>query len=491
MNQYIVAGGILLYFGILLIISKLTSRGANSETFFSGNHKSPWYLVAFGMIGTSISGVTFVSVPGYVYYNGFAYLQMVMGFLVGYIIIATVLLPMYYKLKLTSIYTYLDTRFGPRSYKVGASFFLLSRTVGSAARLFLAASVLQYTFFDAWHIPFYVTVFVTIGFIWLYTFKGGIKTIIWTDSLQTLFFLTALAITVYVISTQLGFGFKDMVHAISKNPQSKIFFFDDFMTEKNHFIKQFIYGILICVSMTGLDQDLMQKNLSCKNIKEAQKNMFSFSIIMFLVNILFLSLGVLLYMYAQRESIQLPLNEHGKVITDEVYPLIASGGFLPQIVSLIFLLGLIASTCASSDSALTALTTSFVVDILEKENEDEAKLKKTRQRVHFVFSIVLIITVMLFYVLNNKSIIDAIYTIAAYTYGPLLGMYAYGFISKRQVRDSYMPYIAIASPFLAFGLSLVTQKVFSYSFGHEILIINACITILGMRIFAPKSPKNI
>ena len=487
MNQYIVLGGIIVYFGILFLISKITSRGANNETFFIGNHKSPWYLVAFGMIGTSISGVTFVSVPGYVLYNSFAYLQMVMGFLVGYVIIATVLLPMYYKLQVTSIYTYLQNRFGEQSYKTGASFFLLSRTIGSAARLFLAASVLQVSVFNAWNVPFIVTIFVTIGSIWLYTHKGGIKTIIWTDSLQTLFFLASVAITVIIITQQLGFSFSEMVQTISESKYSQIFFFDDFMHEKNHFIKQFLYGILICVSMTGLDQDLMQKNLSCKNIREAQKNMFSFSFVMFLVNLLFLSLGVLLYIYAQSQSIVLPENAHGLIETDKVYPLIATGGFLPSIVSLIFLLGLIASTCASSDSALTALTTSFVVDILGKEKEEEKKLQRIRKRVHLGFSALLLITVMIIQALNDKSIIDAIYLIAAYTYGPLLGMFAFGFFTKRHVLDKAIPYIAVASPFIAYLLSLLSKQFFNYAFGNEILLINALITIIGMRFFIIKN----
>lgn len=486
MNQYVILGGIIVYFGILFLISKLTSRGANNESFFIGNHKSPWYLVAFGMIGTSISGVTFVSVPGYVLYNSFGYLQMVMGFLVGYIIIATVLLPMYYKLKVTSIYTYLQSRFGEKTYKTGASFFLLSRTIGSAARLFLAASVLQVSVFNAWNVPFIITIFITIASIWLYTYKGGIKTIIWTDSVQTLFFLASVAITVIIITKELGLSFSEMVDTVKSSKYSQIFFFENFKGEKNHFIKQFLYGILICVSMTGLDQDLMQKNLSCKNIREAQKNMFSFSFIMFIVNLLFLSLGVMLYLYAQSKSIQLPVNAHNLVETDKVYPLIATGGFLPTIVSLIFLLGLIASTCASSDSALTALTTSFVVDILGKEKENEEKLSRIRKRTHLGFSVILLIVVMIIQAINDQSIIDAIYIIAAYTYGPLLGMFAFGFISKRKVKDNAIPYIAIISPILSYIISLVSVQLWNYKFGNEILLINAFITIIGMRLFIIK-----
>jgi len=475
------------YFAVLMLVSWITSRGANNEAFFIGNHKSPWYLVAFGMIGTSISGVTFVSVPGFVHDAGFSYLQMILGNFVGYIIIATVLMPMYYKLKLTSIYSYLDVRFGGHSYKTGAAFFLLSRTIGSAVRLFLAASVLQLALFDAWHIPFAVTVFVTIAFIWVYTYKGGIKTIIWTDSLQTLFFLVAVGITVYVIASELHLDFKGLTKTISESQYSKVFFFNDFLGNKLHFVKQFLAGILICVSMTGLDQDLMQKNLSCRNIKDAQKNMLVFSVIMVVVNFMFLCLGVFLYLFAQNKGISLPLTDAGKIATDQVYPFIATGGYLPLIASVVFLLGLIASTCASSDSALTALTTSYVFDILGKDKANEEQLKKTRQKVHLGFSVLLLITVLLFKALNDKSIIDALFTIAAYTYGPLLGMFAFGFFTKLNVNDKAIPFIAVASPAVAFGISLSSKALFGYAFGYEILVVNAGLTMLGMFLYRIKN----
>jgi len=462
------------YFSLLLLISWITSRGATNESFFIGNHKSPWYLVAFGMIGTSISGVTFVSVPGYVLDNGFSYMQLVMGYFVGYIIIALVLMPVYYKLQLTSIYTYLDSRFGPRSYKTGAFFFLLSRSIGSAVRLFLAANVLQIAVFNSWNVPFYLTISVTIAFIWVYTFKGGIKTIIWTDSIQTLFFLVAVGITVYVISSEMKLSVTGIMHEVASSKYSKIFFFDNFAGDKRHFLKQFLSGILICVSMTGLDQDLMQKNLSCRNIREAKKNMLVFSVISMFVNLLFLSLGALLYIYASRENIALPAS------TDEVYPYLATRGFLPAITAVVFLLGLIASTCSSSDSALTALTTSYVYDIMGKSRDDENKLKKTRQRVHLGFSVLLLVIVMLFKLLNNNSIIDALFTIAAYTYGPLLGLYAFGFFSKLKVKDRLVPAIAIASPILSYVIYIVAKQAFGFTFGFEILAINAGLTIGGM-----------
>lgn len=472
------------YFAMLLLVSWATSRNASNDSFFLGNRKSPWYLVAFGMIGTSISGVTFVSVPGYVLHNGFSYMQMVLGLFVGYILIATVLLPMYYRLGLTSIYTYLKLRFGPKSYKTGASFFLLSRTIGSSLRLFLAANVLQLAVFDAWNVPFYVTVFVTIGFIWVYTFKGGVKTIIWTDSIQTLFFLSAVAITIVVISNELDFGLVRMVGEVAESDFSKTFFLDDFAGDKRHFAKQFLYGILICVSMTGLDQDLMQKNLSCKNINEAKKNMFTFSFIMVFVNLLFMSLGALLYMYSAHKGISLPAS------TDDVFPFLATGGALPSLVAIVFLLGLIASTCSSSDSALTALTTSFVVDILGKGNEEELKLKKTRQLVHLSFSVVLLLAVLLFKAINNSSIIDVLFTIAAYTYGPLLGMYAYGLFMKRTANDDVIPYVAIASPLVSYGIYAVSNCCFGYTFGFEILVVNAGLTFAGIYFSKAFSPNR-
>jgi Na+/proline symporter len=486
MHPLLLISIILGYFIVLLLVSWITSRGATNDSFFIGNHKSPWYLVAFGMIGTSISGVTFVSVPGFVHDTGFSYLQMILGNFVGYIIIATILMPMFYKLKLTSIYSYLDVRFGGHSYKTGAAFFLLSRTIGSAVRLFLAASVLQLALFDSWHVPFAVTVFVTITFIWIYTYKGGIKTIIWTDSLQTLFFLVAVGITVYVIASELHLNFQGLTKTIIQSEYSKVFFFNDFLGNKLHFVKQFLAGILICVSMTGLDQDLMQKNLSCRNIKDAQKNMLVFSVIMVIVNFMFLCLGVFLYLFAQNKGIALPLTEVGKIATDKVYPFIATGGYLPVIASVVFLLGLIASTCASSDSALTALTTSFVFDILGKDKDDEEQLKRSRQKVHLGFSVLLLITVLLFKALNDKSIIDALFTIAAYTYGPLLGMFTFGFFTKHQVFDKAIPYIAVASPLVSFILSIGCKSFFGYSFGYEILVINASLTMLGMYLFRKK-----
>lgn len=486
MHPILLSGILVGYFAVLMLVSWITSRNANNDAFFIGNHKSPWYIVAFGMIGTSISGVTFVSVPGYVLNNGFSYMQMVLGNFVGYLIIAMVLMPMYYKLQLTSIYSYLESRFGKHTYKTGASFFLLSRTIGSSVRLFLAASVLQIAVFDAWNIPFSVTVFVTIAFIWVYTFKGGIKTIIWTDSLQTLFFLIAVGITVFIIGGELGLGIRGMAKSVAASHYFQMFYFDDFFDDKRHFFKQFLSGILICVSMTGLDQDLMQKNLSCKNIREAKKNMLVFSVVMVLANLLFLSLGVLLYSYANSKGISLPTNAEGKVITDNVYPFLATGGHLPIIVSVVFLLGLIASTCASSDSALTALTTSFVFDILGKSKEDEIHLKKTRHRVHIVFSLVLLVTVLLFKVLNNKDIIDALFTMAAYTYGPLLGMYAFGFFSKANVKDRYVPYVAILSPIVSYFISFFANRYLSYSFGFEILVVNAFLTIAGMTFLREK-----
>jgi SSS family solute:Na+ symporter len=363
------------YFGLLVLISWYTSRGAGNNEFFLAGRNSPWYVVAFGMIGASLSGVTFISIPGWVATSSFSYMQVVLGYLVGYTVIATVLMPMYYRLNLTSIYGYLGQRLGPVSYRTGASFFLLSRTIGSAFRLYLVANVLQLVMFDAWGVPFVVTVAGTIGFIWLYTYRGGIKTIIWTDTLQTAFMLGAVGLTVLMIGREMGWQLADVVHHVRASDLSQVFFFDD-PDSKNYFWKQFISGAFIAIVMTGLDQDMMQKNLSCRNIREAQMNMFSFSAVLVFVNLAFLALGALLYMYAAHIGLEVPKR------TDDLYPLLATGGYLPVSVGILFILGLIAAAYSSADSALTALTTSVCVDLLDIFKRPEAEQKPLRLRVH-------------------------------------------------------------------------------------------------------------
>ena len=468
---------IVAYFSVLILISYLTGKSANNDTFFKANNSSPWYLVAFGMIGASLSGVTFISVPGWVEAQSMSYMQMVLGYIVGYAIIGLVLLPLYYRLNLTSIYTYLQDRFGDYSYKTGASFFLLSRTIGAAFRLFLVANVLQLLLFDAYGIPFWVTVTITILLIWLYTFKGGIKTIVWTDALQTLFMLIAVGVCIYTISDELQIS--NLFTYVADNELSKTFFFDDWKTG-NYFWKRFFAGAFIAVVMTGLDQDMMQKNLTCRNLKDAQKNMFWFTIVLVIVNFFFLALGILLTDYAQKNGI----DAH----KDLLFPTIAGKGHLGLAAALFFLLGLIAAAYSSADSALTSLTTSFSIDILEiDKRKNKQEQEKIRKRIHVLFSFVLIAVILIFkYFIADASVIAKIFTFAGYTYGPLLGLYAFGLFTKTKVKDNMVPIICIASPFIAYGINEFTKSKFGFDFEFFILVLNGLITFVGLYLFKKK-----
>ncbi len=482
-SAWLIVTTILVYFSLLLLISFITSRKADNNTFFLGNRKSPWYVVAFGMIGASLSGVTFISVPGWVGNSSFSYMQMVLGYLLGYLVVANVLMPMYYKLKLTSIYTYLDTRFGKSSYKTGASFFILSRVIGAAFRLYLVANVLQITVFDAWNIPFTISVIITILLIWLYTFRGGIKTIIWTDSLQTFFMLLAVGLSIYFIADEMNLSFSGVVTLVKTSEYSQVFFFDDFL-DKKFFFKQFLAGAFITIVMTGLDQDMMQKNLSCKNIKEAKKNMYWFSAILVPVNLLFLGLGALLFIYSKKNGIAIP------EFSDNLFPTIAAKRFSSGI-TVVFILGLIAAAYSSADSALTSLTTSFSLDILNiKKIKNEAKRKKTRIMVHIGFSVLLVFVILLFRIVNDQNVISAIFTVAGYTYGPLLGLYAFGLFTKFNIHDKYVPFLAILSPILSYLLKLKLTDWFNYDTGFELLIINGAITFVGLLFLIKKDLKS-
>ncbi|MCK5823561.1 MAG: sodium:solute symporter [Bacteroidales bacterium] len=486
MSPTIILITIIIYFAFLFVISYFTGKNANNDTFFVGNKKSPWFVVSFGMIGASLSGVTFISVPGWVGTSYFSYLQLVLGYLLGYFFIAKILLPIYYNLNLTSIYSYLEKRFGYYSYKTGASFFLLSRSIGAAFRLFIVANVLQLVVFDYWHIPFIVTVGLTILLIWLYTFKGGIRTIVWTDTLQTLFMLLAVGFAIYYISSSLNFNFKEMVNAVADSKLSKTWFFDDW-NDKRNFFKQFFSGAFITIAMTGLDQDMMQKNLSCKNLKDAQKNMYWYGFAFLPANILFMSLGVLLYIFASKNGIAIPAH------TDDLFPIIATKGFINPVVGIFFILGLIAAAYSSADSALTALTTSFTIDILNirKKFKDERTRKKIRMRVHIGVSIALAILIMLFKAINNQSVISAIFTVAGYTYGPLLGMYAFGLFTNYNLKDKLVPYIAIASPIICLVINHFSEFWFNgYKFGFELLILNGLITFIGLLFIKKKNTET-
>lgn len=473
---------ILSYFSVLILISYFTGKSANNATFFKANNSSPWYLVAFGMIGASLSGVTFISVPGWVEAQSMSYMQMVFGYIVGYAVIGLILLPLYYKLNLTSIYTYLEDRFGRNAYKTGASFFLLSRTIGAAFRLFLVANVLQLLLFDAYGVPFWVTVTITILLIWLYTFKGGIKTIVWTDSLQTLFMLIAVGVCIYRITVDLQIS--NLFTYIADSEYSQIFFFDDIKTG-DYFWKRFLAGAFVAIVMTGLDQDMMQKNLTCRNLKDAQKNMFWFTIVLVIVNFFFLALGVLLTDFASRNGI----DAH----KDDLFPIIATKGNLGVPTGIFFLLGLIAAAYSSADSALTSLTTSFSIDILEiDKKKTEKEQEKTRKRIHILFSFILIFTILIFrYFIADESVIAKIFTFANYTYGPLLGLYAFGLFSKMKVLDKAIPFICIASPVITYITNFLCLHFFNFDFGFALLIVNGFITYLGLFLFRQKLAEKL
>lgn len=460
-----------LFFGVLLLVSYGSSRKAQSETFFTGNRSMPWYLVAFGMIGATISGVTFISVPGEVGQSHWHYLQFLLGNFLGYWVIALVLIPLYYRLNLVSIYTYLHHRLGKYSYRTGSFFFLISQTIGASFRLYLVAGVLQLAVFNALHIPFAVTVFLTILLIWLYTYRAGIKTVVYTDSLQTVFILLSVGLTIVIISEALGRQTGQMWRTIAESPLSEVW--DWNASSKTYFWKQFLAGIGIVFVMNGLDQNMMQKSLTCRNPREAQKNLFWFSFAFLIANLLFLSLGVMLYEYAQAKGIAIPDK------TDELFPLLALHQFGTW-AGILFLLGIIAAAYSSADSALTALTTSFCIDFLNVDPKNE-KSKRLRIGVHVGFSLLMFLVILLFQAIHNKSVINAVFTVAGYTYGPLLGLFAFGMWSKRAVRDKWVPVICVASPVVCWFLQKNAPLWWNgYQFGFELLLINGALVFAGL-----------
>lgn len=484
MSPQLIISIIGIYFLALLVISWITGRKADNDSFFLGNRKSPWYIVAFGMIGASLSGVTFISVPGWILTSQMTYMQMVLGYLAGYLVIANILMPLYYRLELTSIYSYLEDRFGKYSYKTGAAFFLLSRIIGASFRLFLVARVLQITVFSFWNIPFWVSVVITILLIWLYTNRGGIKTIIWTDTLQTFSMLTAVIVTMIFVARTLDLDLQGIVQTISGSEYGRLFVFDDWKAD-NHFVKHFLAGMFITITMTGLDQDMMQKNLSCKNIGEAKKNMFWMSISLVPVNLLFLSLGVLLAVFALSTGFPLPEK------SDDLFPLLATGGALPQIVGVTFIVGLVAAAYSSADSALTALTTSFTVDILGRKNKSEQQVMRERKRVHIGLSLVLATVIFIFEAINNENVISAIFTVAGFTYGPLLGLYAFGLFTRKELKDRWVPIVAVLSPVVAYLDQLIIEWIFKgYEMGFEFLIMNGIYTFIGLWIISQNGNKD-
>jgi len=480
MSPFLVLSTIIFYFIILFTVSYIAGRKADNQGFFVGNRKSPWFVVAFAMIGSSISGVTFVSVPGMVAMSNFSYLQMVLGFVVGQLIIAFLLIPLFYKMNLVSIYEYLETRFGVSSYKTGAWFFFVSKMLGAAVRLFLVCVVLQLLVFEPLHLPFILNVVFTVSLVWLYTFRGGVKALIWTDSLKTFCLVASVVLCIYYIASELNLGFTGTLNAIADNDFSKMFFFDD-VNDKRYFFKQFLAGIFTMIAMTGLDQDMMQRNLSCKNFKDSQKNMITSGIFQFFIILMFLVLGVLLYIFTAKSGIQNPVK------SDQLFPMIATQGYFPQIVGLLFVLGLVSAAYSAAGSALTALTTSFTVDILEttKKNKTEGHTTKVRKIVHIGMSVVMGLVIIAINLLNNTSVIDAVYIMASYTYGPILGMFAFGIFTKKQVHDKFVPLVALLSPVLCFFLQKNSEAWFNgYTFSYELLIMNAVFTFIGLLLIS-------
>ncbi len=483
-NQIIVVLTIAAYFVLLMVISWLASRGSNNKTFLTGDRKAPWPLVAFGMIGAAISGVTFISVPGMVVAKSYSYLQMAIGFIAGYMVIAFVLIPMFYRHNLISIYGYLQDRFGTKTYRTGAWFFFISKMLGAAVRFFVVCAVLQVLVFGPLHIPFEFNVIVTIALIWLYTMQGGVKAVIWTDSLKSFCMVMSVVLCIYFISDRLGFSFSDMISNIKSHSTSQIFFFDD-PKSGLYFWKQFIAGMFMAIAMTGLDQDMMQRNLACETSKQSQKNMIVSGVVQFFVIALFLLLGTLLVIFLEREGIEMPAK------SDDIFGMVAAHPSMPLVVLVLFVLGLVAAAYSAAGSALTSLTTSFTVDILEAHRKnDDARLTKVRKRVHVLMSVIMGLVIIAFYYLSNQDAISAVYTLASYTYGPILGLFVYGMFMKKPVHDRFVPAVCIAAPVLAWCLQWLLNRLFGYETGFELLLTNAAFTFLGLMILSIGAKKS-
>lgn len=489
MSPIILLSFLIVYFAILVGVAHLTARKkSDNSAFFIANKNSRWYVVAFGMIGTALSGVTFISVPGAVGHGSFSYFQFVLGNAVGYVIVAFVLLPLYYKMNLVSIYTYLEHRFGYLSYKSGAMIFLVSRTIGSAFRLYLVAIILQRFIFDAWNVPFAITIAICLILIWVYTHKGGLKTILITDLLQTFFLLLSVVLSIYFIAASLDMNIVQTFETLKESSYSQVFFWDNFMGDTRNFMKLFLGGIFVTLAMFGLDQDMMQKNISMKTIGEAQKNMLSFTLVFVLINLFFLSVGAMLYVYAERNGIDVA----ALPTPDYLFPEIALN-YLPVVPGIIFMMGLTAATFATTDSALTALTTSFCVDFLnfhKKADPNDSRLVKTRTRVHVGFSVIMLLVIMGFRVINDDSVVTAIFTAAGYTYGPLLGLFVFGMFTKRSVADSWVPYICLLSPVLLYLLKLALEHYAGYGMSFELIVINAFITWVMLWVTSSKGTQG-
>ena len=465
---------VILYFAVLLLLSHLVGKRGGNAAFFNGNRQSPWPLVAFGMIGASISGLTFIGVPGWVMSIDMTYLQMCLGFIVGYVVVAFVLLPLYYKMRLTSIYTYLEHRFGQTSYRTGASFFILCKLLGAAAKFYVVCRILQMCLADSFSVPYIVVVLLALLLIWLYTRRSGIRVLVWTDFLQTLCLLLALVLILVKVADMLDMNFAQAMTAVWSDSHARIFEFDDFASKQN-FWKQFLSGVFIVIVMTGLDQDMMQKNLTCKDLRSAQKDMCSYGVLFVPVNFLFLALGILLLLLYQKMG--MPLPEKG----DDLLAGIVLDGSLGTACLIFFTIGVIASAFSSADSAMTALTTSFCIDILGREKEE-----KTRKQVHLGMLVAFFLVTMTFNALGSGSVMDLIYTLVSYTYGPLLGLFAFGMFTKLQLREKYVPFITIASPLICYVIDVVVLQLTGYKFGYEMLMFNGLLTFMGLMIVSKR-----
>ena len=476
LNTSVILSVFVVYTAFIFLVTYITSRKANNESYFIGNRRSLWYVVAYGMIGASLSGVTFMSVPGWVGETGFSYFMVVVGYWLGYLVISFVLLPLYYRLNLTSIYSYLGGRFGFTSYKSGSLLFIISRLLGASLRMFLVVNVLQIFLFNGLGVPFFLTATIFILLVLLYTFQGGIKTIVWTDTLQTTFMLIAVVMTIVMISDRMGVGLGELFKRVMASEYSNIIITD--FSARNHWLKQLLSGAFITITMTGLDQEMMQKNLSCRNLRDAQKNMLSFSVVLVFVNMIFLFLGATLFLYANEAGIEIP------VLKDDLFATI-SLQYLSPLAGIVFLVGLISAAYPSADGAITSLTTSFSIDILGINDKlwSESRKKKTRLMVHFGFAIVLLLLIGMFSIINDRSVIDKLFTIAGYTYGPLLGLFAFGLFSKKEIKDKFVPVIALVSPVICDTISSQSEVLFNgYKFGFELLILNGLLTYTGLWI---------
>ena len=466
------------YFALLMLVSYFASRGSDNSTFFTGNRQAPWPVVAFAMIGAAISGVTFISVPGMVAAKGYSYLQMVLGFIVGYFVIAFVLVPMFYKRNLISIYGYLEERFGVSTYRSGAWLFFVSKMLGAAVRFFVVCAVLQLLVFDPLHIPFVFNVIVTIALIWLYTVQGGVKTLIWTDTLKSFCLIMSVVLCIYFVAKNLGFSFGAMVDAIAADPSSKMFFFDDPMAG-TYFWKQFLAGVFMAIATNGLDQDMMQRNLSCRDSRQSQKNMIVSGVLQFFVVALFLLLGTLLVIFLRQNNIDLPSK------SDEIFGMVATHPSMPIVVGILFVLGLISAAYSAAGSALTSLTTSFTIDILSAhKRQSQDQLTRTRKLVHLGMSACMGLVIIAFYYLSDADAISAVYTLASYTYGPILGLFVYGMFCRRGVHDRFVPAVCIASPVLSYFIQWGLRDMWGYEMSFELLLLNALLTCCGLALLS-------